>query len=151
MDALQADSRTADLKKSTFRDFQRLAGYFFLDDTTRQTSASVDMKNPLYWAMLVGMTILLMEQGKWWVCSPWSTCYRCLRLGSDAPVCQFTKWLLHVADSLWPDAGHLNRSLNEAISEVQLSCLGASGVTQSECIFTPVIFGCSLFFSSVKV
>lgn len=25
------------------------------------------MKNPLYWAMLVGMTVLLMEQGKCWI------------------------------------------------------------------------------------
>lgn len=23
------------------------------------------MKNPVYWAVLVGMSILLMEQGKW--------------------------------------------------------------------------------------
>lgn len=64
VDALQSDRRTRDLKKSTFRDFQRLAGYIFPDDITHQTNRSINMKNPLYWAMLVGMTVLLMEQGK---------------------------------------------------------------------------------------
>lgn len=70
VDAVQSDSRTGDLKKSTFQDFQRVTGYYFWDDITQQTnSRSINMKNPLYWAMLVGMTVLLMEQGKWWILS----------------------------------------------------------------------------------
>lgn len=66
VDALQSDRRTGDLKKSTFRDFHRHAGYFLSNDITRQTNnnTAIKMKNPLYWAMLVGMTVLLMEQGK---------------------------------------------------------------------------------------
>lgn len=60
------------------------------------------MKNPLFWALLVGMTILLMEQGKdrGSVGHPWGTCYRFLRLCLDETVGQlvisFPKCLVHV-------------------------------------------------------
>ncbi len=82
-----------------FRDSQAI----FPDDITRQTNNRlINMKNPLYWALLVGMTVLLLEQGKWWICHPWSTCYRYLRVCLCGTVCYYIICLTHVADSLCP-------------------------------------------------
>lgn len=40
VDALQSDRRTGDLKKNTFRDFQRLTGYF--SQTTSHSRQTTD-------------------------------------------------------------------------------------------------------------
>lgn len=86
-------------RKALFRIFflgESQAVFFFFPwgDTERQTNnTSVNMKNPLYWAMLVGMTVLLMEQGKWWIVfffslHPRSTCYLHLRVSLERRSCQ---------------------------------------------------------------
>ena len=100
VDALQSDRSTGDLKKSTFRDFQRLAGYFFFlpGQTTsqQQTNRSITMTNPVYWAVLLGMTVLLMEQGKWWLVFSWEHLLSLLSVtspsGSGHSVCLRLTW-----------------------------------------------------------
>lgn len=65
VDVVQADSWTGGLEEKHFSGFSESHTLFFSDDITQQTNIrSTNMKNPLYWAVLVGMTILLMEQGK---------------------------------------------------------------------------------------
>ncbi|CAB1420107.1 unnamed protein product [Pleuronectes platessa] len=40
-----------------------LRWWMLYNDITQQTNRSITMTNPVYWAVLVGMTVLLMEQG----------------------------------------------------------------------------------------
>lgn len=53
----------------------------------RTDSRSITMKNALYWAMLVGMAVLLMEQGKRWISSSFALVPRISdSVGMEAPV-----------------------------------------------------------------
>lgn len=53
------------LEEKHFSGFSQTHRLFSHEDITHKTNNTpTNMKNPLYWAMLVGMSILLMEQGK---------------------------------------------------------------------------------------
>lgn len=86
------------------------------------------MKNPLYWALLGGMSVLLMEQGECCIsifhAGLWA---RSLLSRSDALCCRsslatrsFSSFLFHVCScaALFAD---LSSSLNQEISQEQLS------------------------------
>lgn len=123
VDALQSDRRTGDLKKSTFRDFLRVIGYFSPQSRRQKTnSRSTKMNNPVYWAMLVGMSILLMEQGKWWLCHSALTCSAGVcRLCLDQTACHFMFWAkcelcMWACVYIWhQEACHVSRSLKKRL------------------------------------
>lgn len=67
VDSIQSQRRIADLKKRTLGILGDL-GFYFLDDVG-WTTWSTEMENPVYWVILVGVSVLLVEQGEWWIVS----------------------------------------------------------------------------------
>lgn len=56
-------------EEALFPDFHRVAGCIppaDRDSERQSKNTAANMKNPLFWAALVGMSVLLMEQGKSW-------------------------------------------------------------------------------------